>query len=91
MKFLRSFLFLLAVFFVNAQPLFAGFGVTPPYVTNVSLTRNSVYEQTIYLVRSDPSTALKATVSIDVPGINEWVTIIQGNEFLLPAGEQKSQ
>lgn len=89
MKFLRSFLFLLAVFFVNAQPLFAGFGVTPPYVTNVSLTRNSVYEQTIYLVRSDPSTALKATVSIDVPGINEWVTIIQGNEFLLPAGEQK--
>jgi uncharacterized membrane protein len=89
MKFLRSFLFLIAVFFVNVQPLFAGFGVTPPYVTNVSLTRNSVYEQTIYLVRSDPSTALKATISIDVPGINEWVTIIQGNEFLLPAGEQK--
>lgn len=89
MKFLRSFLFLIVVLFVNAQPLFAGFGVTPPYVTNVSLTRNSVYEQTIYLVRSDPSTALKATISIDVPGINDWVTINEGNEFLLPAGEQK--
>ncbi len=89
MKFLRSFLFLIAVIFLNAQPLFAGFGVTPPYVTNVSLTRNSVYEQTIYLVRSDPSTALKATVSIDVPGINDWVTIKEGTEFLLPEGEQK--
>ena len=67
----------------------AGFGVTPPYVTNPSLTRNSVYEQTIYLVRSDPSTDLKATISIDVPGVNDWFTIKEGNEFLLPRGQQK--
>lgn len=75
--------------FVSAHPVYAGFGVTPPYVTNMSLTRNSIYEQTIYLVRSDPSTDLKATISIDVPGINEWFTINQGTEFLLPKGEQK--
>lgn len=68
---------------------YAGFGVTPPYVTNESLTRNSVYEQTIYLVRNDPATDLKATVSIDVPGINDWFSIDRGREFLLPAGEQK--
>lgn len=67
----------------------AGFGITPPYVTNSSLTRNSVYEQTILLVRSDPKNALKATISIDVPGVSEWFEIVEGNEFLLPAGEQK--
>jgi hypothetical protein len=67
----------------------AGFGITPPYVTNSSLTRNSVYDQTIFIVRSDPTTDLKATISIDVPGVNEWFTIVEGNEFILPQGEQK--
>lgn len=89
MKFFRSFLIIIAVLFFNVHALYAGFGVTPPYVSNVSLTRNSVYEQTIYLVRSDPSTDLKATVSIDVPGVNEWFVINEGNEFVLPRGEQK--
>ena len=68
---------------------YAGFGITPPYVTNSSLTRNSVYDQTIFLVRSDPTSDLKATISVDVPGVNEWFTIIEGNEFILPKGEQK--
>jgi len=89
MKFVRLSVLALAVFFIATQTTFAGFGVTPPYVTNVSLTRNSVYEQTIFLVRSDPTTDLKATVSIDVPGVNEWFTITEGQEFLLPKGEQK--
>jgi hypothetical protein len=86
----------LRLFFVSALMLLhviptahAGFGVTPPYVTNISLTRNSVYEQVIYLVRSDPAADLKATVSIDVPGANEWLTIVPGNEFIMPRGEQK--
>jgi uncharacterized membrane protein YtjA (UPF0391 family) len=68
---------------------YAGFGITPPYVTNSSLTRNSVYEQTIFLVRSDPTSDLKATISIDVPGVNEWFTIVEGTEFILPQGSQK--
>lgn len=75
--------------FMLSEHAYAGFGVTPPYVSNVSLTRNSVYEQTIYLVRSDPQTDLKATISFDIPGVNEWFTIDKGNEFLLPKGEQK--
>ncbi len=86
---LRSLLLSIVLFFTFAQCSFAGFGVTPPYVTNPSLTRNSVYEQKIYLVRSDPTTDLKATISIDVPGVNEWFTINEGKEFLLPQGEQK--
>jgi len=74
---------------VFSNTVHAGFGITPPYVTNASLTRNSVYEQIIYLVRSDPTTDLKATISVDVPGINEWFTIEEGNEFILEQGEQK--
>jgi hypothetical protein len=89
MKFLRSFIVSIAVLFFSASSAHAGFGVTPPYVSNVSLTRNSVYEQKIFLVRSDPSTDLKATISIDVPGVNDWFVINEGQEFILPKGEQK--
>jgi hypothetical protein len=89
MKFFRSFILVIACVFMCTEQASAGFGVTPPYVTNVSLTRNSVYEQTIFLVRSDPTTDLKATISVDVPGVDSWFTINEGNEFLLPKGEQK--
>ena len=89
MKRLRSLFAVVSLFFVAAQTAHAGFGVTPPYVSNASLTRSSTYEQVIYLVRSDPTTDLKATISIDVPGINEWFSIAEGMEILLPRGEQK--
>ncbi len=89
MKNIRALMGTLAMFFMFMQTVHAGFGVTPPYVSNVSLTRNSIYEQTIYLVRSDPTTDLKATISVDVPGVNDWFTIVEGAEFLLPTGEQK--
>jgi hypothetical protein len=85
----RSFFFGIALFSFVVHAAHAGFGITPPYVTNASLTRNSEYEQTIYLVRSDPTVDLKATISVDVPGINEWFVINEGMEFLLPKGNQK--
>jgi hypothetical protein len=67
----------------------AGFGVTPPYVRNTSLTRNSTYEQQILLVRGDPNIPLKATVVVDAPEILDWIEIVGGTEFELPRGEQK--
>lgn len=77
------------LFLLPLESVFAGFGITPPYVRNSSLTRNSVYQQTILLVRSDPTTDLQAEVTLDVPGINDWFTIEQGTTFLMPAGEQR--
>jgi hypothetical protein len=83
-------LFSIIAFSATVIPsVFAGFGITPPYVKNSSLTRNSVYEQTIFLVRSDPVEDLKVEVFTDVPGINDWFTIDKGNEFLMPRGEVK--
>lgn len=78
---------LLFVLFVNEAH--AGFGITPPYVRNASLIRNATYEQQILLVRSDPVAPLKAEITIDVPGINDWFTIKEGSTFLLPAGQDK--
>lgn len=89
MKVFRNLFCSVTLFLLCTSHVHAGFGVTPPYVSNTSLTRNSVYEQVIYLVRSDPHADLKATVSIDVPGVNDWFTIVEGSEFLLPRGEQK--
>lgn len=90
MKFFVRVIFLTLTVMVSAvTTAYAGFGITPPYVSNASLTRNSVYEQTIYLVRSDPTVDLKAMIAIDVPGVNEWFTIKEGTEFILNRGEQK--
>ena len=64
---------------IGANVAMAGFGVTPPYVRNTSLTRNSTYEQQVLLVRGDPSTALNASVIIDAPEIANWIEIVGGN------------
>lgn len=90
MKFLvRVIVFITALYGCTWSSVYAGFGITPPYVTNTSLTRNSSYEQLIYIVRSDPTEDLKAMITVDVPGVNDWFTVVEGNEFLLPRGEQK--
>jgi len=74
-----------AIFDAHAE----GFGITPPYVTNDSLTQNSHYEQTIILVRSDPSSDLQAKISVSVPGANDWISIDRGTEFTMPKGTQQ--
>jgi hypothetical protein len=67
----------------------ASFGITPPYVRNTSLTRNSTYEQQILLVRGNPDVPLKAQVSIDAPEIQDWIEIVEGTSIPLPRGQQK--
>jgi len=67
----------------------AGFGITPPYVRNTSLTRNSHYEQQILMVRSDPDNTLKASITVDAPEMEGWIEVLEGSEILLPKGEQK--
>ncbi len=84
-----AFIALLLFVMAGAEFAYAGFGVTPPYVRNSSLTRNSVYEQQILLVRGDPTVPLKATVIIDAPEIEDWLEVLEGEEFILPRGEQK--
>jgi len=90
MNFAKSFCIAILLFVIlGADFAIAGFGVTPPYVRNTSLTRNSTYEQQILLVRGDPNVPLKATVVIDAPEIYGWIEIVEGTEFILPRGEQK--
>jgi len=69
--------------------VYAGFGITPPYVRNDKLTQGSAYTQEIILVRGDPLEDLKAEVTVNVPGIEDWISIDKGKEFLLPKGEKQ--
>lgn len=75
--------------FLTIGVALAGFGISPPYVRNESLTRNSEYQQKILLVRSDPTADLNAKITVDVPGANGWITIDKGTEFIMPKGEQR--
>ena len=90
-KFIRGGLLAIAMFtlLLPTQFAYASFGITPPYVRNTSLTRNSTYEQQILLVRGDPTEDLNAKIVIDAPDIQDWIEIIEGETILLPRGEQK--
>lgn len=79
----------LLFFILSAEIARAGFGITPPYVRNTSLTRNSTYEQQILLVRGNPDSNQKAEIVVDAPGINDWIEIIEGETIPLPRGLQK--
>lgn len=89
----RLFIFalVLPVFFVSLGASFAeaSFGITPPYVKNTSLVRNSQYEQQILLVRGDPNVGQVAEVTIDAPEIAGWIQVVEGDRIPLPRGEQK--
>ena len=84
-------LVLLPVFFLSTgvEYALAGFGITPPYVKNTSLIRNSTYEQQILLVRGETNEAQKAEITVDAPEIASWITIVEGDRIPLPRGEQK--
>jgi hypothetical protein len=88
---LLMFALLIPVFFLSVGVPFveAGFGITPPYVKNTSLVRNSTYEQQILLVRGDANVAQKAEVTVDAPEIADWIEIVEGDVIPLPRGEQK--
>jgi hypothetical protein len=88
--FIVTFVFIPVLFLgVSVPETQAGFGITPPYVSNSSLTRNSTYEQKILLVRSDTNIAQKAEISIDAPEIQDWIEIVEGEEIKMPRGIQK--
>ena len=89
----RSFGVRLTLFFLFCAPLVfqtgiaeAGFGITPPYVNNHRLTRGTIYEQKITLVRSDPSDDLKTEITMNIPEVESWFTVDRGKEFILPKG-----
>ncbi len=79
----------LLFFILSAEIARAGFGITPPYVRNTSLTRNSTYEQQILLVRGNPDDPQKAQIVIDAPEIIDWIEVVEGSSIPLPRGSQK--
>lgn len=90
-SFLRYGVFFLigAAFLFVAPQVFAGFGITPPYVENNRLTRETVYEQKITLVRSDPTDDLRAQITMNVPEAESWISVDRGLDFILPQGEKQ--
>jgi hypothetical protein len=87
---LVAILFIPVLFFSTGSSFAeAGFGITPPYVKNTSLTRNSIYEQRILLVRGETNVAQKAEIIVDAPEIEDWIEIVEGDEIKMPTGTQK--
>ena len=80
---------LLTLFFLAANIVFAGFGITPSTVWNDHLLPGSHFEETIYLVQSKPEKDLLAKIEVDAPEIKDWISIDRGFEFTIPIGNQQ--
>lgn len=77
---------ILLIGLAGAHTASAGFGITPPYLRSDRLARGTVYTQVINLVRSDAPDDLKVTITLNIPGAQEWVSVDKGNEFIIPKG-----
>jgi hypothetical protein len=80
-------LLVLALFLSWTTSVRAGFGVSPPLIQNHQLTPGSTYTQEIMLLRSSADDELKAEININAPEISSWISIDQGNTFILPKGQ----
>ncbi|MFH0840881.1 MAG: hypothetical protein V1865_02790 [bacterium] len=90
LKTLNITVLIFVIFILTAKVALAGFGVTPPYVRNEKLSRGAVYEQEINIIRGgDNLPDQMATLEIDAPEVEDWITFSEGNEFLLPEGEKR--
>ncbi len=83
---LALFIVLFAPFIFDVGIAEAGFGITPPYVNNHRLTRGTIFEQKITLVRSDPSEDLKTNITMNIPEVESWFSVDRGSEFIMPKG-----
>src|SRR3989339_1817214 len=75
-----------AIILTSAHAALAGFGVSPPAVISDKILPGSHFEQRVTLLRSSAESVLNATVEINAPEIEEWITINKGMTFELPAG-----
>jgi len=87
----RHWLFFAIISFFLIYPFTgqAGFGISPPYVSNEYLSQGSHYEKEIVLVRGEPNEDLQVELSVDVPGANDWFSFNKGTSFTLPKGEKQ--
>jgi len=84
--------FLLLIVGIMAYPSFvyAGFGISPPYVkTNKPIFPGSQFEQKITLLRSSANDDMQAEITINAPEIASWIKIREGNVFDLPKDKLK--
>lgn len=78
----------LACFVLGTDTAQAGFGISPPYVKTISpIFPGSHFEQKVVLLRSSADEDLMAEITIMAPEVESWISIKDGEEFILPSGK----
>ncbi len=72
-----------------ASSTYAGFGVSPGQIQEDKLVPGALMEKTIYLVQGTPTEDLPIRVSVESPNIQDWITIPDGPDQVIPAGQQQ--
>ncbi len=71
------------------QGAFAGFGVSPGIIEEDRLVPGAVLERTIYLVQGNQTQDIAIKAAVESKDISSWITFKNGNEFIIPAGQQQ--
>lgn len=79
----------LILFISIANICFAGFGISPPYVSSENLMPGSHYEQNISLIRSDIDKEAKVIIQRDLGEINDWIKIENQEDLIYKQGDTK--
>jgi hypothetical protein len=82
----RKLIVILLLFLVYTPVVYAGFGVSPPYVKSKILRPGMRYEQTISILRSEASKELQVEATINAPEMQSWISFLEGDSIVLPVG-----
>jgi len=80
--------FAFLIFLLTANAVNAGLGISPSRMTVKHLLRDSHYEKTFVLSRSDPKETVNFRVLVE-GSIKDWITTDKGTEFTWPASQQR--
>ena len=79
---------IVAIFFIPRLTL-AGFGVSPPEITEDHLVRGSHLERIVYLVQGNPEADLQMEIVVDSANIKNWISFENGKVFTIPKNTQQ--
>lgn len=75
--------------FFSGADLVLAFGVSPPLILNDHLVPGARFEQTVFLTQPDALQPLNIEIDIEASEIQDWLTIVPGTRFTIPAGKRQ--
>ena len=78
-------------FFALGNVVYAGFGISPPWIENQHAFPGATFERTITITQEKAPRDLKVAVTVTGADVAKWISVKNGNEFIIPASVTQYQ